>query len=207
MPKGPTKRRPETLARLMDAAYDAFADLGFAGATIPEICRRAGYTHGAFYSNFASKDELFFALFDRHAARVVEQISALADSVPPGTDIPDLVGLLSTVGDDERRWFLVSTEFTLYAIRNPAAAARLAEHDARVRAELARLVEQMLARTGRRLAVDPHLLARFLVAVREGGLAQTYVEPDTLPAGELERAFLPSLLEAASHPSGIAAQG
>ncbi|MFD8495777.1 TetR/AcrR family transcriptional regulator [Amycolatopsis sp. NPDC059657] len=190
MPKGTTKRRPETLARLLDAAFEGFAELGFHAATIPEICRRAGYTHGAFYSNFTSKDELFFALFDRHAAATLDRIAALTGE---HLTVAEFVDRVSRIDDDERAWYLVTTEFTLYAIRNPAAAKRLAEHDAKLRAELVQVLETTLGPSAK---VDLDQLARLLIAIREGALAQSYVEPAELPPGTLERAFLPTILKA-----------
>ncbi|NUR25913.1 MAG: helix-turn-helix transcriptional regulator, partial [Catenulispora sp.] len=48
MPKGMTKRRPQTLSRLLDAALEAFAATGFGGTRIEDVCERAGYTGGAF---------------------------------------------------------------------------------------------------------------------------------------------------------------
>ncbi|GAA1990195.1 TetR/AcrR family transcriptional regulator [Amycolatopsis minnesotensis] len=198
MPKGPTKRRPQTRARLLDAALEAFAELGFGGATIDEICRRAGYTTGAYYSNFGSKDELFFALFDQHAESVIERVTRALDAAPPS---PEQIGeLFSEFGDEERRWFLVSTEFTLYAIRHPEAARRLADHDAKIRAELVIALRELCARMGRRPSVDIGELARMLIAAREGALLQSFVEPEALPLGTLERTFLPILFDGASEP-------
>ncbi|SDX57066.1 DNA-binding transcriptional regulator, AcrR family [Amycolatopsis xylanica] len=190
MPRGTTKRRPETLARLLDAAFEAFAELGFHAATIPEICRRAGYTHGAFYSNFTSKDELFFALFDRHAAATLDRIAALTGE---HLTVAEFVDRVSRIDDDERAWYLVTTEFTLYAIRDAAAAKRLAEHDGKLRAELVQVLETTL---GPSSTVDLDQLARLLIAIREGALAQSYVEPAELPPGTLERTFLPTILKA-----------
>jgi AcrR family transcriptional regulator len=195
MPKGPTKRRPQTLSRLLDAAFDAFAELGFHAATIPEICRRAGYTHGAFYSNFASKNELFFALFDRHAAKEIDRLTAITTDLEART-LDELAALVAHTDEEERSWFMVSTEFTLHAIRDPEAAAKLAEHDARIRAEIVRVLEALLRRTGRTTEVDLEQLARLFIAIREGGLAQSYVEPGELPPGSLDRAFLPLIFDA-----------
>lgn len=197
MPKGPTKRRPQTRARLLDAAMEAFAELGFRGATIDEICRRAGYTTGAYYSNFASKDELFFALFDEHAARELDRITARLARLDDPTSA-QLAALAAEIDPDEQRWFVVSTEFTLYAGRNPEAAHVLAGHDAKVRATLSHALSELFDRMGRRPVVDPDHLARLLIAIREGGLMQSLVEPDQLPPGTLERTFLPALLQATS---------
>jgi AcrR family transcriptional regulator len=196
-----TKRRPQTQARLLDAALEAFAANGFGGTRIEDVCERAGYTRGAFYSNFATKEELFFALFDRHAARVLErlekQAAALGEGDSPVT-VKAIAEALAEFDEDERTWYLVTTEFTLSAIRDPAAARRLAEHDARLRGEAVRLLGERLAAGGLRLraGVDMESLVRILIAVREGALAQSYVEPEILPPGTLERRFLPVLLGA-----------
>jgi AcrR family transcriptional regulator len=195
MPRGATKRRPQTTAALLNAALETFAERGFHAATIEQICERAGYTRGAFYSNFRTKEDLFFALFDAHSDRVITRLTDLVEKA--GSDAPALdrfTQLMSQVEPSERTWYLVTTEFTLYAIRNPEAARVLAGRDARLRAEISRLLLDVIRRAGRRIDVDPDQLARLLVAMREGGLAQSYVEPDRLPPGELERKFLPTLL-------------
>src|SRR4051812_49325267 len=65
----PKRRRAETVERLLDAALETFAEIGFAAASVEDICRRGGFTRGAFYSSFRTKDELFAALFDRETER------------------------------------------------------------------------------------------------------------------------------------------
>lgn len=195
MPKGVTKRRPLTRAALLRAALEAFAEDGFHATSIEQICERAGYTRGAFYSNFGSKDELFLALFDAHSERILDRMVALINSIEAqDLTLQGLVDALADVEPAERDWYLVTTEFTLHAIRDPQAASVLAQHDARLRAALARGLTRYLARAGRVLTVDADELARLLIAVREGGLAQSYVEPEQLPPGRLERRFLPALL-------------
>ncbi|OEJ28141.1 TetR family transcriptional regulator [Streptomyces agglomeratus] len=199
MPKGPTKRRPQTLARLLDAAREVFAEAGFQGAGIEDICRRAGYTRGAFYSNFRTKDELFFALFDAHADRELGRIARTAAEI--GDDdltVGRIAEVLAYVDPDERTWFLVTTEFTLYAVRDPRAARMLADHDARLRAEAVRLLRDLFERAGLRPTVDLDELVRVVIAMREGALGQSYVEPERLMPGALARRFLPLLLAAAT---------
>ncbi|MEU7023032.1 TetR family transcriptional regulator [Streptomyces sp. NPDC046203] len=196
MPKGVTKRRPRTRAALLRAALETFAEHGFHAVSIEQICERAGFTRGAYYSNFASKEELFLALFDEHGARVVERLAAAVDALAPEEcTLERLAELVARVEPDERDWYLVSMEFTLHAIRDPGAARVLARHEARLRAEIARGLELVVRRGGRELAVDADRFARLVVALREGALAQSYVEPDVLPPGSLERDFLPGLLE------------
>src|SRR3954464_321837 len=83
------RRRAETVERLLDAALETFAEIGFAAASVEDVCRRGGFTRGAFYSSFRSKDELFAALFERETERNL----ALAEEQLAGlTDEEDLVG-------------------------------------------------------------------------------------------------------------------
>lgn len=57
-----TRRRGETRARLIDSAFHVFADKGYGHVTIEDVCEAAGYSRGAFYSQFQSLEELFFIL-------------------------------------------------------------------------------------------------------------------------------------------------
>ncbi|MER7204460.1 TetR/AcrR family transcriptional regulator [Streptomyces sp. NPDC056656] len=183
------------MSRLQAAALEVFAERGFHGASIEEICTRAGLSRGAFYSNFEDKEALFFALFDEHADREVARLdAAISDASTVEEALDGLTGDGS--GDEERLWFLASTEFTLHAIRNPQTAERLAEHDRRLRARLTELLTGFFARVGRHGNLDLDPLARLLIALHEGALMQSLIEPDRLPPGELQRRFLPAILRA-----------
>src|SRR5271168_5606398 len=77
----PRRRTPrsEVRERILSAAMTTFASEGFAGATIDMIAEAAGFTKGAVYSNFGSKDDLFFALLDAQVkarAALIEQVGA-----------------------------------------------------------------------------------------------------------------------------------
>jgi AcrR family transcriptional regulator len=204
MPKGPTKRRPQTTAALLEAARDVFAERGFHGASIGEICERAGLTTGAFYSNYTSKDALFLALFNRHSRRLVQRFGEMVtDALETEDPVSALIGLLAELHDYDPGWYLISTEYTLYAIRNPDAAKVLAEYDKQLRDELTELLRLLLKKSGRKTEVNLDMLARLVVAIHEGGLAQSLVEPDALPSGELERTYLPTVLHAVFREGGL----
>ena len=85
-PLTPDRRRAMTRRHLLEAAAIVFARDGFHGATLDAIASYAGFTKGAVYSNFKSKDDLFLALLDdridRQAAITAE---VLSDSRPPPT--------------------------------------------------------------------------------------------------------------------------
>ncbi|MFE3055881.1 TetR/AcrR family transcriptional regulator [Nocardia sp. NPDC059239] len=176
MPKGVTKRRPITVTALLDAALALFAEQGFGATSIPEICARGGLTKGAFYSNFADKDELFLALFDREWNARRERLRQL---LPPDRDpAARLSGgvLPSMVDEAERRWLLVSAEFGLHAIRRPALARALLEHEARGRAAMAELLTEALAAKGLVPVLPIEDLTRLIVTVVEGENLHTLTE-------------------------------
>ncbi|MFJ5094877.1 TetR/AcrR family transcriptional regulator [Streptomyces sp. NPDC088557] len=208
MPRGVTGRRPRTRAALLGAALETFAEHGFHATTIEQICERAGYTRGAYYSNFASKEELFLALFEEHGERTVRRLAEAIDGLTAEEHtLTRIAELAARVEPDERDWYLVTTEFTLHAIRDRQAAWVLARYDERLRAEIARGLTLVLRRAGRELTVEPDRFARLLIALREGGLAQSYVEPVALPPGSLELQFLAPLLEVSTREVSGAGAG
>src|SRR5438105_15844263 len=84
-----------TRAHLLEAAAEVFARRGFHGASVEEVADVAGYTKGAVYSNFASKDELFLAVLEGRMQAQVELLGRLSERVAsvPGdgpTAVPDL---------------------------------------------------------------------------------------------------------------------
>ncbi len=140
-----TRRRAETRRRLLDAAFGAFAELGVGRVRVEDVCERAGYTRGAFYSNFDSLDELFFVLYQERAATITEQVTvALAREQRPARR--DLVARVVAALSFDRSWSLVVAEFTLYAARRPALSAQLAERRDAVQIALAGVVDDAVDR-------------------------------------------------------------
>ena len=78
MPRGQfdrSARKAQTRARLLEAAAQVYARRGFAGATLEEVASEAGFTKGAVYAHFGSKENLLLALMEEHlAGQVAEQL-------------------------------------------------------------------------------------------------------------------------------------
>src|SRR5882757_398554 len=85
-PKGMTRRRAETRRRVIEAAYDVFAETGIRDAPVELICDRAGFTRGAFYSNFASKEELFLAVYEVQTQVRTDRARAAVDEATATID-------------------------------------------------------------------------------------------------------------------------
>jgi AcrR family transcriptional regulator len=196
----PKRRRAATVERLLDAALETFADIGFAAASVEDICRRGGFTRGAFYSSFRTKDELFAALFARETtrdlARVEEQLTGIEQEPDPVTAAVERC--LTTFRAD-RTWVLVLTEYRLHAARHPEAAAALREHSAGLHIRLTELIEAAAARAGVRLTLPAADLARIVAALHDGAVVSQLPGAGSgdADATALERTALLLLLRAA----------
>jgi AcrR family transcriptional regulator len=173
-----TRRRATTRARLLDAAFKVFAAQGFGRASIEGICEAAGYTRGAFYSNFESLDDLFFALYEQRSDLLAAQVAeALAEPVEGGT-ISSLVNRIVDGLNVDRDWILVKTEFFLYAARAPAAAATLATHRKKLHTTLARALANAIDRSGLPPSLStPEGLATAVMAVHDGAMTHLLLDP------------------------------
>ena len=138
----PRRRRAETVERLLDAALETFAEIGFAAASVEDICSRGGFTRGAFYSSFRTKDELVAALFARETAvnlaRAEQQLIGIEQEADPVAAAVERC--LSTFRAD-RTWVLVHTEYRWHAARSAEAAAALRAHSAPNRSSWVRKLE------------------------------------------------------------------
>jgi AcrR family transcriptional regulator len=193
----PKRRRAETVERLLDAALETFAEIGFAAASVEDICRRGGFTRGAFYSSFRTKDELFGALFARETARNIALAETQLTGIEQESD-PVTVGVercLSAFRAD-RTWVLVLTEYRLHAARHPEAAAALHDHVAALNERLTALIETVAARAGLTLTLPAGQLARAVLAVHDGVVLSQIPGADAA-ADDLERTALLLLLRAA----------
>jgi AcrR family transcriptional regulator len=202
----PRRRREQTVERLLDAALETFAEIGFAAASVEDICRRGGFTRGAFYSSFRTKDELFGALFVRETARsftrAEEQLAGLEDEPDPiAAAVERCLGTFRA----DRTWVLVHTEYALHASRHPEAAAALRRYAEQAHRRLTELIETVSLRLGIRLTLPANRLARIVLAVHDGvvirevlgGPGGTGAARDRA-ASDLERTALLLLLRSAT---------
>jgi AcrR family transcriptional regulator len=189
-------RRRATRERVLEAASEVFAERGFHGATVEDICERAGFTRGAFYSNFSSKDDLVLELSRRHAEDLVERIRRASKREHASAE-DVLRDVLTAMADDTRskeRWLVLTTEFTLHAIRDATARRAWAAQQRRVRDELVAVVDEAVSRQGLTLPLPTELFVLAAIALAQGALTQRLVEPRSLSVGQLERTVLPILL-------------
>src|SRR5699024_12550186 len=85
-----TRNRSATRERLLTAARRVMVEQGIQGASVERICEAAGFTRGAFYSNFETKDDLVLAMFEHEKDVILAHLNQAADSrAPSGLDDED----------------------------------------------------------------------------------------------------------------------
>ncbi|MEV6180863.1 TetR/AcrR family transcriptional regulator [Streptomyces sp. NPDC052016] len=188
-----TRRREHTRARLLDAAFEVFAAKGFGRVSIEEVCEAAGYSRGAFYSNFDSLDELFFALYRQRADLLAQQVADALAGDGPDLDVPASVDRVTGVLLLDLDWLLVKTDFLVHAARDPAVAQSLLEHRARLRGAIADRLARARGHTALPAVLgDADAAAHAVVAAYDGVTTQLLLDKDVDGA----RAWLKQLLTA-----------
>jgi AcrR family transcriptional regulator len=193
-----TKRRARTRQRLLDAAFEVFAGEGFGRSTVEQVCDRAGFTRGAFYSNFSSLDELFLALWEERSARMLDDLrAALAGLDTTGPEAAVHAAIDATPLDEA--WYRITAEFTAHALRTPGLRRVMAAREQAIREALVPVFVASLGRLGRRVP-DEDALGDALVAVHDGTAVQVLMQPADPAVRERRRALFMNVLNAYSSP-------
>jgi AcrR family transcriptional regulator len=184
------RRRQQTREYLLQAAARVFADRGFHAATLDEVAAAAGFTKGAVYSNFKNKEDLFLALLEDAYAREMTALRATigGSDVPPEARIGDFVSLIGGELDRVPNMGALYLEFHLYALRNPAARARMNELEEEDIRAIAEILENERVQRGMEMEEPAEQTARIIVALFRGISMMRTANPEV--AGE-------ELLEAA----------
>jgi AcrR family transcriptional regulator len=192
-----TKRRGETRRRLLDAATAVFAETGFGRASVEDVCSRAGYTRGAFYSNFVSLDELFLLMWQERTDAFIEAAEAAVDAAEqdPVGSLEEGVDRLLDVAVVDDAWFRVQAEFTAHALRTPGLREVMAARERRISELLMRVLDRAVEHVGRRIP-DREAFADALVAVHEGTAIQCLVEPGSRVVRARRRALFLAVVHA-----------
>lgn len=191
--------RAETKARtreqLLEAAALVFADKGFAGASVEEIAEAAGYSTGALYSNFDSKEQLFLELLaarrTQGVSRRIHAVEGILDRAEANDADPfDALGqLFLGIADRISDLAPLQAEFWLYAVRNPDAMGVIADKLGEQTDALEPLVARALTRFGDTPAVAPRELTTAVLALLQGLIRQRRVDPGSVPNDLFARAL------------------
>lgn len=202
LPRTPASRRREkTRARLLEAALEVFAEKGLKRVTVDDLVAAAGFTRGAFYSNFSSIDEVFFTLFEEQSRTMLAIVRETVDSVPRGEFSLESLGLiLDNLLPLGRTWFIIQSEFTLLALRNEEARRIFVEHHGKFQHEMEDLIGDVIARLGREPVVPLETLTETAIALYLHSIAHENLGTGALDTTTLVEVVLPQVLLGLSRP-------
>ena len=171
--------KARTRQQLLDAAARTFARKGYAGASVEEIAESAGYSIGALYSNFASKEQLFLELMSARASRRATAVAEILGGGNADDPVEALARLLERTADHNRDTDLMAlrAEFWLYAVRNPDAMEALAAQRRDQVDALVSLVSAAMERWAAPADVSATELATVVLAMFQGLVRQRRIDP------------------------------
>jgi AcrR family transcriptional regulator len=177
------EQRAKTREALLDAAARVFVERGFAGASVEAIAAAAGYTRGAFYSNFDSKEQLFAELLQE---RVFSRYREIARGSADASGWPTAREVGAAAADMQRNpdgpWLLrLSLELLLHAGRDEAFRGIAAEFWTGTRELGAQAIEAAYAAAGRKPPARADKMASAMIAMDVGLTLQRFVDPDVVP--------------------------
>lgn len=175
-------RRRETRGELLAAALRVFARRGYRAASIDEVAAEAGYSKGALYWHFSSKDELLSAVLEERIDAKTREMVALLDSAPPERDMSNEASReFARRLDTDRDAVLVEREQWSLALRDPELAHRYVERQRDARTALARALEARARHLGTpKLPLPADDVARVVMSVIAGLAMDELIEPGSV---------------------------
>jgi AcrR family transcriptional regulator len=181
------ERSEATRSRLIRAAEKIFARDGFEAAKLEEISAEAGYTRGAFYANFESKEDLFFALLEGQISSRINTVEQITRNLHnPQDKLRAFREFFLTVCED-RRWSLLALEFKLFAVRHPEVKVRLAAMNRRLVKPRIGILRDVMEGSSRKLPVSPAAIAMSLSAVANALGLEHMLDRTLMPETELKQ--------------------
>ena len=182
--------RDDTRDKLFEAAARVFEEQGIGGASVEAIAAAAGFTRGAFYSNFKSKDELIIAMLENHVEQTIQRNLEL---LARHRNIADFIDALKTMDrsrqDPLGRSPLLHMEMILFVARAEKRRPDLAKRLRARRKLITDIVETTLKNSGKQGSLNPTWTGATLLALEDGFRLHRLIDPETTPADSFLRAI------------------
>jgi AcrR family transcriptional regulator len=206
---GPSRieRSDATRTALVRSASRLICELGMHGASIDRIAADAGYTKGAFYVHFASKEDMFLTLLDEHFAAEVARLDRVLEGVgePAQEARAAAEGFLARV-DSEPEWRGLYRELAGHAARNEPFRLQFAARERDLRERMAAVFERWASDLGATPALPALDVAAMVTFMADGFLLNRTIEPALDPElyGRMFEVFLHGLMSVSGLPASVA---
>jgi AcrR family transcriptional regulator len=178
------EKQARTRAELLATAAKVFARRGYNGSSVEEIAEEAGYSHGAVYSNFDGKADLFLAVFEEYMAERVRELADTQAALPADASLEARARALADQWMDrlarDRESVVLHMEFIAHADRDPELARRFGTRSAAMREAVSRYIFQYQEEAGVEPGLPADELALVLRALGIGLAVESLVSPDAV---------------------------
>jgi AcrR family transcriptional regulator len=181
--------KDQTRERLLDAAQAIFMKKGFVAASVEDIAAAAGYTRGAFYSNFRSKGELFLELLRRDHEIMQAGLNAIFEDASSREEMEARVLQYYSRLHLENKCFLLWVEAKLVAVRDGRFRVRFNAFLHEKIEQMSAYIREFSTRVGTPLTLSPEALAIGLMGLCDGVQFFYTVDPQNVTA-EMTEALL-----------------
>jgi AcrR family transcriptional regulator len=191
MRTAPTRaeRQARTRADLIDAAERLFSENGFDATSLGAVADAAGFTKGAVYSNFASKEDLFFAVYERRVDRHLERAERTIARHGVVAGMKRIAGDAAARRGYDDGWLTVFLEFWTHVLRHPEHRARFAAIHGRAVDPLVADLERLAGERGVPLPLPARRLAVAIFSMQTGLSLERLTQPDVIDAHTGEQMF------------------
>ena len=193
-------RTAETLAKLLDAAEAMFSEQGFEKTQLEEVAARAGYSRGAIYAHYDSKEDLFLAMMEHRVVTKFTVIREVIEKEPDVSKRPAIFKNWIATQSNDRAWGTLMLEFKLYALRRPRSRTKIQHiYDPLLKASEQDFIELLFGHDldkSTRIAVQRRLA--IMGAILSAVILESHFWPKLLPKPQL-KLVLEDLYEALIH--------
>lgn len=168
-------RREETRQLLLQAAALLFARHGYDGVSLDTVAEEAGFSKGAVYWNFSSKQDLLASILELHCERQLSQVQGmLAVAMPLDERIRQISAAYFAPSEDAEDWCLLFVELWIQAMRERSLRPRLAQLYRATRQEVAHMIQEEAENLGMALTLPAEEVAAALLALGDGLMMQHF---------------------------------
>ena len=171
------EKQQRTRKSLLSAAAKLFCQEGLEGASVEQVVQEAGYTKGAFYANFKSKEELFLVMLDERFAEELERLDrALAGTQEPLAEAEAAAADFIHFASDEQ-WPRLYFQFVAHAARDEEFRQELATRHQAMRERLTELFRRWKEHTGHQPPIPLRDITAMFSFMADGFLVDQMIDP------------------------------
>ena len=211
----PSEKRAHTQELLLAAGRELVVDKGIGAVSVGDVCTRAGFTRGAFYSNFTDMDHFIHRLVENEWEAMTAFVDAAVSAGPQGgsgvdrtpradadlqadADLPralvDLAGRLMEVVPVSREFYFLQSEFMVYLVRDPERRSALGDGYEVFKRRLGTVLETELAAVGRECVLSVTDTTELFLADVERSMRLGLIHDDSTLAAYVDRTLAVTLL-------------